>query len=537
MSQIEPNDFEERWRKAFEEASEPPSDKLWDGIERQLLPERPIGLPFFWVGAVLLLLGLGWWWMASRDAVTPSPAITHTAPPVSRPSAGPATDAASGDKAKNTADKTDAAVSGSPSAGSDLGVANPGVATQEAATPGAATRGATTRGAATPAKAPAVKHTVKSVSLENTSASHTGVARSARRLHAQGGPGSFAANRDVMPQPVPTLPETTVADQAIPAVSSIAVATERPVTLDVHAAAGKPWSLLPVNKHLEAPAAALPSLKKKTWRPTFWIGASASLIRFDPHLTLSNDYVSTVNNLYAGFNQSLGSAYVPANGVSRSKAGYDRKGSHISFMAEVTGGYAFSRHWYLESGVSFLRGHSTITDNIVLIDRSSSTRSSIYNQYLMDSKAGSQNYQNSPSTGSGYLSSKNVVVYTSANPFRYTFEYLSVPVSVGYRFRPEKRLDYFVSAGLSADFFIRNTLKDDSDIAIPTAEYYPADGVYKNLSFSGTGAAGVNYRVRPRWSLSLKSFIRKNFTGGIHGDYLQIHPLTIGVGAGIRREF
>jgi hypothetical protein len=63
------NSFEEQWQKAFDDASLPPSDSVWEKIEQGLnieevpLPQPPKNIfPGYYLGSVLVvLLGIGSW--------------------------------------------------------------------------------------------------------------------------------------------------------------------------------------------------------------------------------------------------------------------------------------------------------------------------------------------------------------------------------------------------------------------------------------------------------------------------------------------
>jgi hypothetical protein len=69
------NSFEEQWQKAFDEASLPPSDAVWERIELGLgndnIPPKPTNGSYYLGGAVLtVILGLGIWFFShEKEAI------------------------------------------------------------------------------------------------------------------------------------------------------------------------------------------------------------------------------------------------------------------------------------------------------------------------------------------------------------------------------------------------------------------------------------------------------------------------------------
>ncbi|OZI05303.1 hypothetical protein BWI93_26170 [Siphonobacter sp. BAB-5385] len=496
MSQLEPNDFEEQWRKAFDEASEPPSEGLWSRIEQELPPEQPIGLPFFWVGVVLLFLvslgSLGWWYSHRNDATKDSVAST---PAVNLQNEG------------RSSEKT-------PAARPETKV--PG---QIATTPLTATEKPDASGVTSS------PHT----SNRNKLTTPSSVSRS-------GSTARWALDRNTFvkkPTRVITDLNVNTTTPAVGIINPLTLSSIVPtdsnaatrVALLLQQAATKPWSLYAIKAQPKQPTVAMPVLPGKSLPlAKFWMSLNAGIIRFNPSVSSVTAFPT-----YDSFSYSL--SPLSQRVTPTSEPNYTKKGTHISYQLEWLAGARLSRHWYLESGVQFLRGHSTLNNNLVLIQGSGI--SNAFADQLNYNK--SNQVPNSPNRPDPSPQGTNSLV--STNSFRYTFEYLSVPVSVGYEFRPGKRLNYFVSGGLSADFFLRNVLVDDSYIGIPPAEYGPKDGIYRNVSLSTTANAGANYRLSRKTSLNVKTFVRKSVMNGLQGDYLKIHPVTLGVGMGIRRDF
>ncbi|MFT4032496.1 MAG: outer membrane beta-barrel protein [Siphonobacter sp.] len=462
-------DFEEQWRRAFEEASDSPSEELWDRIERDLSPERPIGLPFFWIGLVaILLLSLSGWWFWIHSERTSSLTVQVTT------KVSPELNASASDTSQLTPyqlpGKNTPAVSG-PSVQSGI--------------PGSAIFST---------KAPLKKKsTYASVRVSQNSKIGT-------------------------PSLLPLTNSGPVRLSALSSQGSTLSSLEKLVTLSLAELKNKQWQAYTMTGKLQIPAVSIPVIKKSK-TPKYWLGLAASYVRFNPVISTSQQYNTTSNTLIGT------TTFASANSAKTSSQADFRATDklYLSYFTELQAGMQLSRNWYLESGLQFLKGHSTVSTNLVLIDRSTSQKSSLYDQVI-----------------NGVTTSQltnNSVVYVSPNTFRYTFEYLSVPINVGYKINPENRLSYFVSGGVSADAFLKNIMADNSYIAIPTATYYPSDGVYRRLVVSALASAGANYRIKPHWSVQVKTFFKKGITDGLTREEVQIHPTTIGIGVGIQRNF
>lgn len=508
MSQLEPNDFEERWRKAFAEASESPSDELWDRIEQKLPPEQPIGLPLFWIGTVLLFLigTLGWWYYQSKNSAVPEnrPELAQSVLKKER------IRSISENKTPTASQETIVAAP-APSAAISASVPSSSQPARKS--------GKTWNKSGLNKEALAVQNSPK----EQTQSIH-------RQPETR---QSNVKNTYVPGSSIPSI-QSTVSVPSVANSSTFPVAEEQK-TVDLKEAFIKSWTLYPFGKKLNSPAVAVApviSVKPKSSFPLskHWISFNASWANFNPAVSTSGGYTSAFYSYAPAYSgQSLPAAAQPQTDTYRGK-------SHFSYLLELTGGSRLSKHWYLETGVQYLKGHSILNNNIILT--SSNSRNSLYNQILESQRSSGPGVKDyAPVGGNNTPNNLSSVSVGTINRFRYSFDFLSVPVSIGYTFRPEKRLNYFASAGLTMDFFLKNVLIDDTYEDIPPAEYGPKDRVYRNITTSTQGAIGANYRLSPKTSLNLKAFARKSLMGGIrHGEYMQIRPLTMGIGLGIRRD-
>lgn len=90
-----------------------------------------------------------------------------------------------------------------------------------------------------------------------------------------------------------------------------------------------------------------------------------------------------------------------------------------------------------------------------------------------------------------------------------TFQYVSVPVQVGYKLASSKKLDWWVIGGGSADIFLRHSLTSDVDEYLST-QFKAGDELspYNPVVVSGTLGTDVSYQLSPNWSISVQPSLK-----------------------------
>jgi hypothetical protein len=102
----------------------------------------------------------------------------------------------------------------------------------------------------------------------------------------------------------------------------------------------------------------------------------------------------------------------------------------------------------------------------------------------------------------------------------YTYEFISLPVSLGY-YLIDKKFEWMVMAGISTDFFLKNTFSDENGL-FETTEIRAGEESPYNLSYlNGTFGTQVGmsfserYRIsiEPSYRLGLTEFTKESATG------------------------
>ncbi len=534
MEPLQNERFEDAWQRAFEGAEQAPGEGLWGRIERQLPPERGKRRPVAWVwlAAASLLLtllagGLGWW--AGRQE-TPD-GEKHVA--ISRPESVPVApaDAKTGLAKSGTGARQNGRVpTPRTSAPGDVQPENAGPK------PGAPTDALATVSSSEKApKAPANEAArpggftdprVATLPRSATRSPHRAALR--EPVSVAGSPRSVARSVEVTAAAAPGSAAPEPAQS--PSVTALSMEEQRLLVDFLQNKNASPFRVAwrirpPVLPVAKLPViATLPPPAKTPHRPKFWASLGATPLGYDPRVRLSNGLTAVASNANSFYNQ----ANAPATtSVAESQAA-------LSYRVGGRMGWQMTSHWSLESGLEYLHGQSTLQSGLVLLNRTNSAATS-----LLENALGAKTAANGATAGYSLdaISAQNVFVPRD-NQLRSTFRYLSVPLQLGYRFWPEKRLEGTLSAGLSGDVFLDNTLQPTNDALLQPVRYTAADGVYRTLLWSGLAGAGLRYRLDRRWGVSLHGSLRRALASGVRGSSgVQTFPREVGVGLRLDYRF
>lgn len=536
MSALPEEPFEEAWRRAFDGASQPPDDALWGRIERQLPPERGRRRPVAWVWyaaasllALLLAGGLGWW--AGRESSPESTPASSLATSTTKPSVHglETTPSVAAESTHRISPMTKTPESESSS--SSIASTEDRVRTKSALTdlqPGVKTR---QRGFSekTPGDAPV---NVPLPGQTDPGASGVEPSRLATRPAGRAATEESVAlnTADAQPNPAGQPNAVAEANQSVSTPSTFTAPTNRTADF-LTTRSTRPLRLRfgPLGMPLvlpepddDRPAAAQPAAERR-----FYVSLGASPTSFDPNIQLRSSLVSAVASNTANY-ANLGTNVRSANDAATSSAA-------LSYRVGGRLGWRVSRRWSLESGLEYLDGQSNLRSGLVLLDRNTSAASS-----LLENALGNKSASPAPN---GLSANYDLFGLTNQNAFvpretrlRNRYQYVSVPLQLGYRLWPEKRVEGILNAGLSGDFFLNNTLAPMGDASLQPVNYTNADGVYRRLLWSGLAGAGLRYRLAPRWGLLLNGSYRRALTPGVRaGLGAQTSPREFG--AGLRLDF
>lgn len=497
--------WNDEWREALDGAEVPPAPRVWNNIENGLALQegrkyRRGFLIYRGIAAALLLLiaGLSWYILADREDTTVREANTTTAaPPLAEErksrtaplmseDSGPPDALTSGEDSTPGDPDTKLA---SPTTGKPLAEQAPSLAYREAAD-------------GTSDAQPSSEPSVPTPSDSERS----------------------LAKADASESPAPNRPNETgqVED---PRNTASLVAVVAPGDLS------EPPPRLPSVADVETlyrvpqPFAPQKPKDKDHDRPAFFAGLAMAPSYFDPQFQASAANLGVLRsagpnaapglNAFSMENESL--APSPSAGIESSR--------ELSFAYGVDVGIKLAEHWVLESGIDYNRFNTNSETRWVVADVASGARYpyvaaniSTLNNSLRDNI--------SPSL-------------TATTPINNTYEFVAVPLKIGYSVAIRK-FQLTLSSGVAANFFLNNGISAPAGDQLTNYSLDASDAgsPFKALYYSGLLSGGVNYNVLGNYFLSLTpsySFALTELTREASG--LNSQPYSFGVNVGVQYQF
>uniref|UniRef100_UPI003594783B outer membrane beta-barrel protein n=1 Tax=Persicitalea sp. TaxID=3100273 RepID=UPI003594783B len=268
-----------------------------------------------------------------------------------------------------------------------------------------------------------------------------------------------------------------------------------------------------VRNDLEAMKAARP---KHSRVREFWAGLGLMPATFNPKMN-----VTSAPRAFASANagrQSLGNA-------SRSR---------LSYAVQALAGKQLSKHWSVETGVSYLQGNSTFESDGYVLNAVTSESANVLQDALNSNSLSFYNTSKGPGFAQNLDASTASYIdfdQRTSNDYRY----VQLPVQAGYTLNPNGKLNYTVLGGVVANLFLQNEIKDKAGYVFAnTAD----DGLYKSLNWSAATGVRVNYRLGDHWNASLTGSYQKAIASILKGDgVLDSRPQLYGMSWGVRYVF
>ncbi|WP_421828089.1 hypothetical protein [Larkinella sp.] len=563
MSLSKEEELNEEWRSIFEDAAESPSDELWDRIARRLdeeetepiIPLWPRAKPWFYsVAAAIMALLIGWWAIQSIDTTDTTQPVAGQSDSSSSATADQlakqekATTTSDADRKPEYAGKTDEALAANRRADAkntpsgipvvpelehsetattiDQMIKDQSVLTGErktAAPERLSTRRSplTARGSLTGGRSNANRL------AENRRANQpSGVSRGTGTNSPDLTTGTFQSSERITKTATPVqaaLPRETgngLADTQLAYEASYI--QSKLVTLKNPA---------PISRIIwyRAPETTIEPQEKGRSKNEYWAALTATPMSFNP-----------MTSVQSSFNQ----AYVASNAVqqsSRQAVSPLQNQAQISMAWQASSGLQFSKHWSVEAGVQYLNGRSQARNNATVTNVFTNQTENLLVNAIRNSSPSVPQLASSPNNNflPSYADKANlnnpsslVVVPTPSDQVvSNDFQYLQVPVQIGYHILPERKISYSVLGGLMANVFLKNTVNG-------ALEVNPGDQVYRPMSLAGTAGLRVSYHPTHHWSGSLTGSYQQSLQNGTQSDaQLQVRPQAVGVGFGLNYHF
>ena len=538
MDELEKKMPNDAWQKVFDEAAETPPPRVWDAIEHRLdeandtriLPLWGAGIatsrPLVWgmsMAAAVALLLVGWWIMHSPQPKQPGIAATQPTNPMT--------------PVAQSANETLPNSAGNPSLANQLSTVLAREQASGSANDSKIVEQATRSG-----------NEVRQVqqSLARTAETYTSVAIAIALpdLYKQSvtvndgiiGPSSMPASR------IRAAALTDERRMASPTLSLVNT-NESMATRQLRSKQLRLRGLGQIQRTVwfrpdEVFAQPeMPQAKHKTHDT--WASASAMPGAFNPMVSVQA-VASGFGNSYALDMRNSQFAGSTTRQPVNSRASF-------SMVYQAGAGVQLTDRWSLESGVGYLVGRSTVETPVQTAATSLapandlSTAGNLYVDALRSSSHGRDalagtaqsqlNFTNIAANNGNYLAVQTTYSDQSRKTLTNDYQYVQVPVQVGYELRPRKRLRLAVLGGLITNIFVKNTVANNVEI---TAK----DGVYRPIALAATVGVRVRYRPPGQWSASLAGVYQPSLSAGTRADsQVQSHPTSTGMSLGVDYHF
>lgn len=232
-----------------------------------------------------------------------------------------------------------------------------------------------------------------------------------------------------------------------------------------------------------------------------------------------------------------------ANNVSRSTAAsapvVDSRSSR-SMAYQVSAGIQLTERWSVESGVGYLSAQSTVESpaqvSLSSVAMITAKDAQATNNLFVDAVRSRVNSQTN-----AHASADQTSVPQSYVAGRYStgeqqtvsndYQFVQVPVQVGYQLRPRKRLGLALIGGFLTNIFVRNTVANQVVVS-------PSDDIYRSLSWAASVGARFRYRPSQHWSASLAGLYQPTIGSSTVSDSpIRSHPTTAGMSFGVDYHF
>ncbi|TDB69175.1 outer membrane beta-barrel protein [Arundinibacter roseus] len=499
MNQSEKHSFEEEWQQLFDSASETPPPAVWNAIEQHLDGEKGAAvLPLVWwknpriayaAAAVMALLLVSYPVLKWARQDSPAGVVATTQQSMSK----------KGSESLSSSEENGS----SPSFNEEAGISNETTLSS-----------ATEAGALAQHEIPATK--VPSVSEEET-------------------PSTIEPSaHDLMPTGAQLAQQSTV--------MALTKSSRRPSLADD----GPIITGGAVLPEFHAPSIASLALLSPRETTELAIYVQKRYVHFSPAATdaaisepptRSREYWAGVGLMPASFNPGVQvttppAAFAMANAKRESLTNSSKAG--LSYAVQMQGGMKLSKHWSLETGVSYLQGNSTFESDGYVLDAFTNRSANVLENALYSSSSTSKSADMSPS----FIGNPNnsAVFYIDLDQQATNdYQYVQLPVQAGYTINPDGKLNYTVLGGMVANLFLQNELESAPGYTFTNSA---SDGLYRTLNWSAATGVRVNYRLSDHWNASLTGAYQKALASGLrNNNSVESRPQLYGLSWGVRYVF
>ncbi|WP_428653663.1 hypothetical protein [Runella sp.] len=530
MDTSEQNNFEDNWRKAFDDASDTPPDSVWARIEERLDDEeneRVVVLPLWrrwqgmhWVaaaGVALLAISLGGWWLSQNSGsgslhgnlahnqskiLIQKTEKTATLPgKKSEPkvATSPQINQSSSESEEKEVEKIDL---------------NPLEISKEKTIAQIQTNNSKTKS----------RDKATNVTVPSNPQKGFGIKESneVTQIHTAKTPGSLISEKSnsVLKESVQS---TTVNTDPL-TISTPTLASAS--SLEINSLDGKNLrSLLGLSKKqpwvaYQAPENEVPASKKASTKE-YWASVGIMPASYNAGVAIGG---STAGRAFASAGQNA-----LANTSNSTNAGTNR--SALSYAVQWQGGLQLNQRWSIETGVNYLQGNSVFEGT---------NGFNVYTNSYVNNLEAAVNLSNNMTKQYDFVSAgadkSQIQSFATDQNISNSYQYLQVPVQAGFALlKPKRKLSLWLLGGIINNIFLRNSFDSGQQRIVSVSG---ADNPYKTLSLSAGTGMRVQYKMSKRWTTLVSGNYQHSLGSNTRSNALfEAKPQLFGIGAGLRYGF
>lgn len=253
-------------------------------------------------------------------------------------------------------------------------------------------------------------------------------------------------------------------------------------------------------------------VKDDNKQPKLWAGLNVGSSLFDPNFDQGSNFQPKTSPALANFSSDDGARVLPQTASFN-----ESTDPGISYSVGVNFGLRLTEKWVIQSGIAYAH-------------RSASTNSTTNVRNVANDIKTPANFGNVATE-----SDKNVLTsVTQDYQLLNSFQFASVPLKAGYLL-VDRKFGIMVLAGVSADFFLSNTLSESDDKIEEVKVAAGSDSPFRDVNFNGVIGAEFSYRlsrnyhltIEPNYGVALNSFTKS-------GSSFTSNPQTFGIAAGLK---
>ncbi|MEQ8364256.1 MAG: outer membrane beta-barrel protein [Cyclobacteriaceae bacterium] len=186
-----------------------------------------------------------------------------------------------------------------------------------------------------------------------------------------------------------------------------------------------------------------------------------------------------------------------------------------AYSIGVNAGKQLSKRWAIQSGLGYMVQNIDYTSNYTSVTPDNSLRAAV----------------------SEYADTETMIAISPPYSIRSVNKYFSVPFQVGYKL-VDRKIGLQLNAGVSTDFFLNNTLKDDSGLTESYTQSAGDGSPYRSVNWSGLMGLELSHQLADRYQVALVPGIRYALSSVLKDDArVSYNPLVLDVGLRLKYIF